>query len=68
MSGIPERIKEEMEKQRWSGRALCAQCGVAQSSLSRYLTGKIDLSVKSLEAVLGVLGYELSIRKKQKQV
>ena len=65
MSNIPERIKDEMEKQLWSGRALCSECGVDPGLLSRYLNGKSELSVRSLEAVLGVLGYELSIKNKR---
>ena len=65
MSAISERIQEEMAKQRYSARALGAASGVSPALLSRYFNGKSELSVRSLEAVLGALGYELSIRKKR---
>lgn len=61
---LPERIKLKMEEQRYTGRALSRASGVDAGLLSRYFNGKSDLSLKSLEAVLNVLGYELSIRKK----
>ncbi|MBQ8692090.1 MAG: helix-turn-helix transcriptional regulator [Synergistaceae bacterium] len=64
---LPERIRAEMKAQRYSGRALGRAAGVDCGLLSRYFNGKSDLSLKSLEAVLGVLGYELSMRKKTRK-
>lgn len=63
---LPERIRREMEAQRYSMRELGAASGVAPSLLSRYFSGQSALSVKSLEAVLEVLGFELTMRKKKK--
>ena len=64
---LSEQIRQEMEAQRYSMRELGAASGVAQSLLSRYFSGQSALSVKSLEAVLEVLGLELTIRKKRKR-
>ncbi len=62
-----ERIRAEMKEQRYTGRALSRASGVDAGLLSRYFNGKSDLSLKSLEAVLNVLGYELSMRKKSRK-
>lgn len=55
---IVKRIKEEMEKQGWSGRALSEQAGLPYYTVSRILTGKsnklekLDKIAKALQKPL----------------
>ena len=60
-------IKALMAEQGLSGRELAARSGIDPGLLSRYLNGKSALSIRSLESVLAVFGFELAMKKKKKQ-
>jgi transcriptional regulator with XRE-family HTH domain len=65
---LREDIQAVMSEQGVTAYAVSMKSGIDQGLLSRYFSGKSALSVKSLDILLGVLGYELTIRRKKRKV
>ena len=61
---IREEIISAISEQGKTAYAVSMKSGIDQGLLSRYFAGKSALSVKSLDALLNALGYELTIRRK----
>ena len=64
---LTDEIREAMTSKGVNVAWLSKESGVNEGLLSRYFKGKSALSVKSLDALLDTLGYELTIRKKRKR-
>lgn len=62
---IRDDIDEAMSAKGVIAAQLARDSGIDEGLLSRFFNGKSALSLKSLTAVLDVLGYELTIRKKK---
>jgi transcriptional regulator with XRE-family HTH domain len=65
---LREEIRGVMSEQGITAMAISKKCGIDRSLLSRFFSGKSALSVKSLDILLGALGYELTIRRKKRKV
>jgi transcriptional regulator with XRE-family HTH domain len=64
---LREDIQAVMSAQGVKAYAVSMKSGLDQGMLSRFFSGKSELSVKSLNILLDALGYELAIRKKRKK-
>lgn len=64
---LADEIREAMTSKGVNAAWLSRESGINEGLLSRYFKGKSALSVKSLDALLDTLGYELTIRKKRKR-
>jgi transcriptional regulator with XRE-family HTH domain len=62
---LGDDLKSLLDKEGVTAYEVEQKTGLSRSMLSRFFTGKIALSIKSLSLVLDYLGYELSFRKKK---
>jgi hypothetical protein len=60
-----EEVKRVMGEKNMTAYRLSELSGINQGLLSRYFARKSELSVKSLEKLLDVLGCELTVRGKK---
>jgi transcriptional regulator with XRE-family HTH domain len=60
------RLREVLNKEGVSGYRLQKELGVDKGQLSRFLNGKIDMSLKKLEQIADYLGYDLVLVKRSK--
>ncbi len=51
-----KRVKEEMEKNRYSQRQICELCGITQAAFSRYMTTNRLPKMGILANIANVLG------------
>jgi transcriptional regulator with XRE-family HTH domain len=65
---LREEIKTTMLEQSITASAVSEKTGIDKSLLSRFFAEKSALSLKSLNALLDALGYELTIRRKKQKV
>jgi transcriptional regulator with XRE-family HTH domain len=57
-----ELVSEAIEVRRTSRSQLAAQLGIVRSEITQRLSGKRNLTVRSLAAMLHELGYDLQLR------
>ena len=62
---IHEQVRSAMEAENISAYRISTETGLSQGLLSRFLRGQSPLSLRALTLVLDVLGYELTIRKRE---
>ena len=62
---IHELVQSAMEAKGMSAYKISMETGLSQGLLSRFLRGQSPLSLRALTLVLDVLGYELTIRKRE---
>jgi len=62
---IHELVQSAMEAEGMSAYKISMETGLSQGLLSRFLRGQSPLSLRALTLVLDVLGYELTIRKRE---
>lgn len=62
---IHEQVRSAMEAENISAYKISMETGLDQGLLSRFLRGQSPLSLWALTLVLDVLGYELTIRKRE---
>ena len=62
---IHEQVRAAMEVTDISAYKISTGTGLSQGLLSRFLRGQSPLSLRALTLVLDVLGYELTIRKRE---
>jgi transcriptional regulator with XRE-family HTH domain len=64
---LQKEIRAAMSEQEVTAYALSMKSGLDQGLLSRFFSEKSALSLKSLNILLDALGYELTIRRKQRK-
>lgn len=57
---IREIIKAAMKEKRITAKAVAEHVGITPSSMSLFLSGKMDLKVRYLESILIMLDIKLS--------
>lgn len=62
---IHEQVQAAMDAEDISAYKISMKTGLDQGLLSRFLRGQSPLSLRALNLVLDVLGYELMIQKKE---
>ena len=62
---IHEQVRAAMEVTDIIAYKISTETGLSQGLLSRFLRGQSPLSLRALTLVLDVLGYELTIRKRE---
>jgi len=62
---LHELVQSAMEAEGMSAYKISMKTGLSQGLLSRFLRGQSPLSLRALTLVLDVLGYELTIRKRE---
>lgn len=65
MSAVLEGLIEEIEASPKTTYRIAQESGIAQSQLSRLLSGESGMSIAGVEAVAEVLGLELVLRRKK---
>lgn len=60
----PNLIRDLLRERGMSVRELCTISGTNRAYLTRFFKGQSSLRINRLEAILGVLGYELDAIKK----
>ena len=61
MSAIKQKIQSEMQISGISINALAKSSGVSKSQISRWLSGKSDLTIETLGKLCDVLGLNLEV-------
>jgi transcriptional regulator with XRE-family HTH domain len=61
---VREEVKRVMGERGMTAYRLSEQSGIDQGLLSRYFARKSEVSVKTLEKILDVLGCELAVRER----
>jgi transcriptional regulator with XRE-family HTH domain len=64
---LQEEIKVVLSNQGTTASEISKKTGLDQALLSRFFSGKVAMSVKSLTKMLDYLGYELTIRRKRRK-
>lgn len=59
---IREVVREAMKLRKVTGKDLAEYVGIANSSISQFLTGKMNLGQEKIELILEYLGIELVIK------
>jgi transcriptional regulator with XRE-family HTH domain len=62
---IADEIKEAMKVAEITAYEIEQKTGLSRSMMSRFFTGKVAISLKSLNILLDHLGYELTIKRKR---
>jgi transcriptional regulator with XRE-family HTH domain len=60
------RLREVLKEKGVTAYRLQKALGVDRGQLSRFLNGKIDISLKRLEQIADYLGYDLVLSKRSK--
>ena len=63
---LADEIRAVMSERGITPYAISRDAGVCQALMSKFFSGKGNMSVKTISAMLDYLGYELTIRKKRK--
>lgn len=63
---VSETLRKEIEVCGWSRYELAKRAGVGQATLSRFMTGKCGLGMRTIDKLADVLGLELKTRKGKK--
>ena len=61
---IGKLIKDEMQKQGITGKAMSKQTGIPEGGLSNILNDKANPTVETIERLVKVLGWKLTIKPK----
>jgi len=59
---LSEQIRRAVDACPMSRYAICCEAFVDQAAMSRFMAGKVGLSMASLDALAGVLGLEVVAR------
>lgn len=59
---IREVVREAMKLRKVTGKDLAEYVGIANSSISQFLTGKMNLGQEKIELIFERLGIELVIK------
>jgi transcriptional regulator with XRE-family HTH domain len=62
------RLQEVLKKEGVTAYQLQKALGVDRGQLSRFLNGKVDISLKKLEQIADFLGYDLVLSKRSKPI
>jgi len=68
MSRILDQIRKAIEASDKTRYRLSKETGIAQSQLSRLMTGEEGLSFENLERLIDALGLEIIIRQRGRRV
>lgn len=61
------RLQEVLKKEGVKAYRLSKDLGVDQGQLSRFVNGKINISLKKLEQIADYLGYDLILAKRSER-
>lgn len=64
---VAELVSEAIEARRTSRKALAEKLGIARSEITQRLSGRRNLTVRSLAAMLHELDYDLQLRVRDRQ-
>lgn len=67
MAELLDAIREAIESSGKTRYRIAKEAGIAQSQLSRLMSGETGLSVESVEKLAGHLGLEIIIRPKRRR-
>jgi transcriptional regulator with XRE-family HTH domain len=65
-SMMGNRLKEVLKKERVSRYRLWKELGIDQGQLSKFFSGKVNISLEMLEQITGYLGYDLVLVKRKR--
>lgn len=60
------RLKEVLEKERVTAYRLWKELGIDQGQLSKFFSGKVNISLEMLEQIADYLGYDLVLVKRKR--
>ena len=58
------RLKEVLEKEGITAYRLCKDLGIDRGQISKFLSGKVNISLEMLEQIAGYLKYDLVLVKR----
>jgi len=64
--GVVEQLQEAIRSSGRTQNQLSEECGIHRSALSRFMRGKQDLGIVTVEKLCRALGLELTARKGKK--
>ena len=59
------RLREILNREKITAYRLCKDLEIDQGQLSRFMNGKVNISLNLLEQIAGYLGYDLLLVKRQ---
>ena len=63
---LANRLKEVLEKEGVTRYQLWKQLAIDQGQLSKFFSGKVNISLEMLEQIAGYLGYDLVLVKRKR--
>lgn len=60
------RLKEVLEKEGVTAYRLWKELGIDQGQLSKFFSGKVNISLEMIEQIAGYLGYDLVLVKRKR--
>ena len=60
------RLKEVLERERVTAYSLWRELGIDQGQLSKFFSGKVNISLEMFEQIADYLGYDLVLVKRKR--
>jgi transcriptional regulator with XRE-family HTH domain len=60
------RLKEVLEKEGITAYRLCKDLGIDRGQLSKFFSGKVNISMEMMEQIANHLGYDLVLVKRKR--
>ena len=60
------RLKEVLEKEGVTAYRVCKDLGIDRGQLSKFLNGKVNISLEMLQQIADYLGYDLMLVKRKR--
>jgi transcriptional regulator with XRE-family HTH domain len=67
MNDLMDQVREAINKSGMTRYAICKELGLAQSQLSRLMSGETGLRMDALQRLVDLLGFEIVLRPKYRQ-
>lgn len=62
---LSDQIRRSVDTSGLSRYRICKELGMSEATMSRFMSGEGGLSMRKLDALAGLLGLEISVRKRR---
>ncbi len=60
------RLKEVLEREKVTAYQLCKDLKIDKGQLSRFINGRVNISLEMMEQIAGYLGYDLALVRRKR--